>query len=79
MTYDTYVLVLCAIVYVMLTGLSIFVVCMFTKMSVRLIRRGAEDKKMLKELVRRNMQNAIGLSVPLIVDDSFGKNWYEVK
>ena len=37
------------------------------------------EEEMLKELVRRNMQNAISLSVPLIVDDSFGKNWYEVK
>lgn len=39
----------------------------------------AQEEEALKELVRRNMQNAVSLSVPLIVDDSFGKNWYEVK
>ncbi|MDE7100974.1 MAG: DNA polymerase I [Anaeroplasmataceae bacterium] len=38
---------------------------------------GEED--IVLELVRRNMQEAIKLNVPLIVGDSFGKNWYEVK
>ncbi len=38
-----------------------------------------EEKDILQELVRRNMQHAVELSVPLYVDDSFGKNWYEVK
>ncbi len=38
---------------------------------------GEED--IIVELVRRNMQNAIDMDVPLLVDDSFGKNWYEVK
>ena len=33
----------------------------------------------MTELVRRNMQQAMELDVPLVVDDSFGKNWYEVK
>lgn len=37
------------------------------------------EEEVLKELVRRNMQNAMSLSVPLSVDDSFGTNWYEVK
>lgn len=38
---------------------------------------GEEDK--LQRIVRDSMQNAYKLSVPLIVDDSFGTNWYEVK
>ena len=38
---------------------------------------GEED--IILELVRRNMQEAVELDVPLIVSDSFGKNWYEVK
>lgn len=38
---------------------------------------GEED--CLLELVRRNMQEAMKLDVPLIVGDSYGKNWYEVK
>ena len=41
------------------------------------VESGEEDA--LKELVERNMENAVKLDVPLIVDDSFGKNWYEVK
>jgi DNA polymerase-1 len=41
------------------------------------VEAGEEDT--LKELVERNMENAVKLDVPLIVDDSFGKNWYEVK
>ena len=41
------------------------------------VEEGEED--ILRELVKRNMENAVKLDVPLIVDDSFGKNWYEVK
>lgn len=41
------------------------------------VAKGEED--IIKELVRRNMEQAFKLSVPLIVDDSFGINWYEVK
>lgn len=41
------------------------------------VEEGEEDT--LRELVERNMENAVKLDVPLIVDDSFGKNWYEVK
>lgn len=37
------------------------------------------EEMILKELVENCMQQAIDLSVPLVVDDSFGKNWYEVK
>ena len=38
---------------------------------------GEED--IMLELVRRNMEAALDLDVPLVVGDSFGKNWYEVK
>lgn len=38
-----------------------------------------DEKDIIIELVRRNMQQAMQLNVPLIVGDSFGKNWYEVK
>jgi DNA polymerase-1 len=37
------------------------------------------EEEILAELVRRNMESAVKLNVPLIVDDSFGKDWYEVK
>lgn len=38
-----------------------------------------QEEEILQKIVRENMQNAVELSVPLSVDDSFGKNWYEVK
>lgn len=52
MTYDTYVFILCSIVYVLMTAISIFVVWTFTRMSIRLIRCGADDKKIIKEYVK---------------------------
>ena len=41
------------------------------------VEKGEEE--VLQKLVRNAMENAVKLRVPLIVDDSFGKNWYEVK
>jgi len=41
------------------------------------VYNGEEEK--LQKIVRDNMQTAMSLTVPLIVDDSFGSNWYEVK
>lgn len=41
------------------------------------VEKGEED--IIQEMVHRQMENAITLDVPLIVDDSFGKDWYEVK
>ena len=37
------------------------------------------NKELVQKLVRLCMQNALDISVPLDVADSFGKNWYEVK
>ena len=33
----------------------------------------------IKKIVKDSMENAVKLDVPLKADDSFGKNWYEVK
>ena len=41
------------------------------------VKKGEED--IIQKLVKDNMENAFKLKVPLIVDDSFGQNWYEVK
>ena len=49
MTYDTYVLILCTIVYVLMTLVTIAVICALTKMSLKLVRGGAEDKQIIKE------------------------------
>ena len=41
------------------------------------VEKGEEE--ILQKIVREKMQNAYKLNVPLVVDDSFGSNWYEVK
>jgi len=38
-----------------------------------------EEINQLKELVRRYMENALALDVPLVVDIKVGPNWYDVK
>ncbi|MGM9970125.1 MAG: DNA polymerase I [Anaeroplasma sp.] len=37
------------------------------------------EENIVQEIVRKEMENAIELNVPLLVDDSFGSNWHEVK
>jgi len=37
------------------------------------------EDEILRKIVRESMMNAMELSVPLTIDDSFGNNWYEVK
>ena len=39
----------------------------------------AGEEEIIQNIVRDKMQNAYKLNVPLVVDDSFGNNWYEVK
>ena len=41
------------------------------------VEAGEEEK--IQAIVRNKMENAYKLNVPLVVDDSFGNNWYEVK
>ncbi|MCR5113270.1 MAG: DNA polymerase I [Acholeplasmatales bacterium] len=41
------------------------------------VELGEEDE--LRRIVKESMEKAVELSVPLIIDDSFGRNWYEVK
>lgn len=47
--YEIYVFILCLIVFIMLTSLSVFCISVITKLSLRLISVGAEDEKILKE------------------------------
>ncbi len=47
--YEIYVLLLCLIVFVLLTALSVLCLSIITRLSLRLIRSGAEDKNILKE------------------------------
>jgi DNA polymerase-1 len=41
------------------------------------VEAGEEEK--LQQIVKDKMQSAYKMNVPLVVDDSFGNNWYEVK
>ena len=41
------------------------------------VEAGEEEK--IQAIVRNKMENVYKLNVPLVVDDSFGNNWYEVK
>lgn len=47
--YDIYVFLLCLIVFVVLTALSVVCLYIITKLTVRLIRGGLEDEKILEE------------------------------
>ncbi len=48
MTYETYVLILCIVVYVALTGVTIAAILSLTRMTLGLIRHGAQDKDIIK-------------------------------
>jgi len=41
------------------------------------VEKGEEE--ILQKIVKDSMENAVKLDVPLKAEDSFGKNWYEVK
>ena len=47
--YELYVFLLCLIVFVLLTALSVVCVSIITKLSLRLIRSGADDERILRE------------------------------
>lgn len=47
--YETYVFFLCLIVFILLTALSVICLTIITKLSIRLIRIGAEDENILRE------------------------------
>lgn len=48
MTYETYVLILCIVVYIALTGVTIAAILSLTRMTLGLIRHGAQDKDIIK-------------------------------
>lgn len=72
MSYDTYILIVCLIVYAMLASLSVFVIVTFTKMTLRLIRHGAEDEKIKKEFRKACGKRKKCGTVDCIVSAIFG-------
>ena len=51
--YEMYVFILCLIVFVLLTALSVVCLCIITRLSLRLIRGGLEDDAILKEYEKK--------------------------
>ena len=51
--YDIYVSALCLITYVMFVTISIFCIAVITRLSIRLIRSGAEDERILRDYERK--------------------------
>ncbi len=47
--YDTYIFILCLIVFVLLTILSVVCVTIIARLTIRLIRTGAEDAQLVQE------------------------------
>ncbi len=58
-SYETYVFLLCLIVFIMLTALSVVCLTIITKLSIRLIRSGAEDEKIIKEKTEPRTKNRL--------------------
>lgn len=54
--YDVYVFLLCLVVYVMLTALSVFCITVIARLSLRLVRGGLEDDRILSDHRKEQMQ-----------------------
>ena len=48
-SYEIYTFILCLVVYIMLTALSVTCITIITKMSLRIIRSGLDDVRILEE------------------------------
>lgn len=65
--YETYVFFLCLTVFVLLTALSTVCLVVIYRLSVRLIRTGAEDEKIIKEQTQPKEDNKFLKSLECII------------
>ena len=54
--FDTYVFILCLVVFIALTALFSFLIYSITKLSIKLIRTGTEDKTILNEYNKEKLK-----------------------
>lgn len=59
--FDLYVLILCFIVFILLGGLSLFIILYITRLSVKLIRHGVEDEKIIAEYNKNKLKKKTGI------------------
>ncbi|MBE6132958.1 MAG: hypothetical protein E7180_06195 [Erysipelotrichaceae bacterium] len=59
--FDLYVLILCFIVFILLGGLSLFIILYITKLSVKLIRHGVEDEKIIAQYEKNKLKKKTGI------------------
>ena len=60
--FEIYVFLLCLIVFLLLTGLAIFSITLIVKLTLKLIRSGAEDDKLIKEEEKEKTKKSSKLS-----------------
>ena len=65
-SYEIYVFILCLIVFVLLTALFSFLISSIIKLTVRLVRSGAEDERIKKEYA--DAKEKKNRRLPIIID-----------
>lgn len=62
-SYETYILILCLIVFVLLTTLSVVCVTVITRLTLRTIRLGGEDEQLVREAekVKKKRAKVLGI------------------
>ena len=65
--YEIYSFIICLIVFVLLTALSIFAITLIYKLTVKLVKSGAEDKKILAEAQKIKKNCRLSKAIDVVV------------
>ncbi len=68
--YQIYTLILCVIVFILLTGASVLCLYIITKFSLKLIRTGAEDQRIARSYLREKVSDKNN-KIPKYIDRIF--------
>ena len=66
-SFEIYSLILCIIVFALLTGLGIFTITVIYKLTVRLIRCGEQDKAIIKEFSDQKKKSRLSRAIDSII------------